>query len=407
MLFIALFATPALTSQSMCLLHFIGGAFKHKPEQLQDSLQLKASDLIKRAFEDIDPERLIDHHTHIAGLGTNDSGAFINPKMRSWAHPFHHLKFKVYLSAAGVDEVKEADTQLVQRLTSLIKHIAHHGKHRLLAFDKNYRPDGSVNLEKTEFYVPNEYVFSLAEQDPDLFIPNISVNPYRPDALQDLEKWAQRGARIVKWLPNAMGIDPADPRCDVFYEKMRALNLILLSHGGEEKAVQAEEDQKLGNPLLLRRALDHGVKVIVAHCAGLGQNEDLDDRDKPLRPNFDLFMRLMDDKKYEGLVFGEISAMTQFNRCGTPLTTILEREDLHDRLVNGSDYPLPAVNVLIRTGTLVKKGYITAAERESLNEIYNYNPLLFDFVLKRTIKLPGTGKRLAGSIFMINATLAA
>ena len=56
-----------------------------------------------------------------------------------------------------------------------------------------------------------------------------------------------------------------------------------------------------------------------------------------------------DDKKYEGLVFGEISAMTQFNRCGTPLTTILEREDLHDRLVNGSDYPLPAVNVLIRT----------------------------------------------------------
>jgi predicted TIM-barrel fold metal-dependent hydrolase len=264
-----------------------------------------------------------------------------------------------------------------------------------------------VNLEKTEFYVPNEYVFSLAQRDPDLFIPNISVNPYRPDALQELEKWARRGARIVKWLPNAMGIYPADPRCDPFYEKMRELNLILLSHGGEEKAVQAEEDQKLGNPLLLRRALDHGVKVIVAHCAGLGQNEDLDDRDKPQRSNFDLFMRLMDDKKYEGLVFGEISAMTQFNRCGTPLTTILEREDLHDRLVNGSDYPLPVVNILIRTNTLVKQGYIDPAERQSLNEIYNYNPLLFDFVLKRTIKLRGTLKRLPGSIFMTNAVLGA
>ena len=402
-----MFAAVALTSQSMCLLHFIGGAFKHKPEQLNDSLNPKASDLIKRAFEDIDPHRLIDHHTHIAGIGTSDTGAFINPKMRSWAHPFHHLKFKVYLSAAGVDEVKDADAQLVQRLASLIKHIAHHGKHRLLAFDKNYRPDGSVNLEKTEFYVPNEYVFSLAQRDPDFFIPNISVNPYRPDALQELEKWARRGARIVKWLPNAMGIYPADPRCDPFYEKMRELNLILLSHGGEEKAVQAEEDQKLGNPLLLRRALDHGVKVIVAHCAGLGQNEDLDVRDKRQRSNFDLFMRLMDDKKYEGLVFGEISAMTQFNRCGKPLTTILEREDLHDRLVNGSDYPLPAVNILIRTNTLVKQGYISAAERQSLNEIYNYNPLLFDFVLKRTIKLPGTLKRLPGSIFMINEALGA
>jgi predicted TIM-barrel fold metal-dependent hydrolase len=391
----------------MCLLHFIGGAFSHKPEQLKDSLNSKASDLIKRAFEDIDPERLIDHHTHIAGIGTSNTGAFINSKMRSWAHPFHHLKFKVYLSAAGVENVENADAQLVQRLTNLIKYIAHHGKHRLLAFDKNYRPDGSVNLEKTEFYVPNEYVFSLAQQNPDLFIPNISVHPYRPDALQELEKWAGRGARIVKWLPNAMGIDPADPRCDPFYEKMWELDLILLSHGGEEKAVQAKEDQKLGNPLLLRRALDHGVKVIVAHCAGLGQNEDLDDIDKRLRSNFDLFMRLMDDKKYEGLVFGEISAMTQFNRCGTPLTTILEREDLCERLVNGSDYPLPAVNILIRTGTLVKKGYVTADERQSLNEIYDYNPLLFDFVLKRTIKSPATRKRFPGSIFMTNVELGA
>jgi predicted TIM-barrel fold metal-dependent hydrolase len=391
----------------MCLLHFIGGAFNHKPEQLKDRLNSKASDLIKRAFEDIDPERLIDHHTHIAGIGTSNTGAFINSKMRSWAHPFHHLKFKVYLSAAGVEDVENADAQLVQRLAILIKHIPHHGKHRLLAFDKNYRPDGSVNLEKTEFYVPNDYVVSLARQNPDLFIPNISVHPYRPDALQELEKWGGRGARIVKWLPNAMGIDPADSRCDPFYEKMRELDLILLSHGGEEKAVQAKEDQKLGNPLLLRRALDHGVKVIVAHCAGLGQNEDLDDRDKRSKPNFDLFMRLMDDKKYEGLVFGEISAMTQFNRCGAPLTTILEREDLHERLVNGSDYPLPAVNILIRTGTLLKKGYLTADERQSLNEIYDYNPLLFDFVLKRTIKSPATRKCLPGSIFMTNARLGA
>ena len=256
--------------------------------------------------------------------------------------------------APGVEDLENADAQLVRRLAGLIKHTPHHGKHRLLAFDKNYRPDGSVNLEKTEFYVPNEYVFSLAQQSPELFVPNISVHPYRPDALQELEKWAGRGARIVKWLPNAMGIDPSYPRCDPFYEKMRELNLILLSHGGEEKAVQAKEDQKLGNPLLLRLALDHEVKVIVAHCAGLGENEDLDDRDNRLRSNFDLFMRLMEDKKYEGLIFGEISAMTQFNRCGVPLATILEREDFHERLVNGSDYPLPAVNILVRTVTLLK-----------------------------------------------------
>lgn len=391
----------------MCLIHRLGGAFTGQPAQLKDKLSTQAGDLIKRAFDDIDTTRLVDHHTHIAGLGAGGTNNFVNSKMLSWSHPFHHLKFKVYLSAAGVDGLENADQRMVQRLVDLVEHIPQHGKHRLLAFDKNYSPDGIENLEKTEFYVPNEYVFKLTEQYPDLFIPNISVNPYRDDAIVELERWAKRGARIVKWLPNAMGIDPSDPRCDDFYRKMKELDLILLSHGGEEKAVEADEDQKLGNPLLLRRPLDFGVKVIVAHCAGLGDNEDLDDPERKRVSNFDLFMRLMDDKRYEGLLFADISAMTQFNRTGKPLNTVLSREDIQERLVNGSDYPLPAINVLIRTSTLVKQGYLSSDERICLNEIYDYNPLLFDFTLKRTIRLPGSQKQLPASIFMTNTLLGA
>ena len=147
--------------------------------------------------------------------------------------------------------------------------------------------------------------------------------------------------------------------------------------------------------------------MIVAHCAGLGTNEDLDSKDRKQCDNFDLFLRLMDEKRYEGLVFGEISAMTQFNRSGKPLRTMLRREDLHERLVNGSDYPLPAVNLLIRTRPLVKQGYINNSEAESLKEIYDYNPLLFDFVLKRTLKLPGTSRSFTASVFMVNRALNA
>ncbi len=389
----------------MCLIHFIGGAFSHQPEDLERKLSAKSSDLIKQAFDDIDSGKLVDHHVHIAGLGVGGTNAFVNRKMQTWRHPFHRLKLKVYMSSAGVADEDKADSQAVARLASLVRNIKGHGKHRLLAFDKNYRSDGSVNLEKTEFYVPNEYVFELAERYPELFVPNISVNPYRPDALAELEKWARRGARVVKWLPNAMGIDPSDPKCDSFYEKMKELDLILLSHGGEEKAVEAEEDQKLGNPLLLRPALDHGVKVIVAHCAGLGSNEDLDDKNRKVVDNFELFLRLMDEKRYQGLVFGEISAMTQFNRAGN-VRTMLAREDLHERLVNGSDYPLPAVNILILTGRLVKLGYINRSEANSLKEIYDYNPLLFDFILKRTLRLPGSSKRFPASVFMTNPSLS-
>jgi predicted TIM-barrel fold metal-dependent hydrolase len=389
----------------MCLIHLIGGAFTHQPEELRDGLSQPAADLIKRAFEDIDPKRLLDYHTHVAGTGQAGTLASINPRMHSWKHPIHRLKFKIYLSACAVNDFEKADTQFVGRLARLVTNIESHGKHRLLAFDKNYNRDGSENLSKTEFYVPNDYVFALAEQYPDLFEPVISVNPYRQDALAELEHGARRGARMVKWLPNAMGIDPADPHCDAFYQKLKELKLVLLSHGGEEKAVQAEEDQKLGNPLLLRRPLDAGVKVIVAHCAGLGENEDLDDSQRRRLPNFDLFLRLMAEKRYEGLVFADISAMTQVNRCGAPLTTILKREELHERLVNGSDYPLPAINALIRTSSLVKRGYITAAERACLNEVYNYNPLLFDYVLKRTLRLPNSTKRLPPAVFMANPAL--
>jgi len=201
-----------------------------------------------------------------------------------------------------------------------------------------------------------------------------------------------------------MGMDPASPRCDAFYDKMKALGLVLLSHAGEEKAVEAEDDQKLGNPLRLRRALDRGVQVIVAHCASLGENADLDDPERPMVANFDLFLRLMAEKKYRGLLFGEISATTLFNRMGR-LRTLLQRTDLHGRLVNGSDYPLPAINILIRTSRFADQGFISAEERDALNEIYDINPLLFDLVLKRTIVDPKTRRKFSPEVFMANPAI--
>ena len=389
----------------MCLLHYVGGASSRRPDELTEGLSTPATDLMKRAFDDVDPQRLVDYHTHVVGVGAGGTGNRVNPAMRSWRRPLKYVKFLVYLSASGVKDVENADREFVLRLADQVRHIEDHGKYRLLAFDQHYNADGTVNPEKTEFYTSNEHVFNLAAEFEDLFIPTMSVHPYRPDAIEELERWASRGATVVKWLPNAMGIDPSNPTCDPFYRRMTELGIALLSHTGEEKAVEAEDDQRLGNPLHLRRPLDHGVKVIAAHCAGLGENPDLDRPDRRLVPNFRLFMRLMEEKRYEGLLFGDISAMTQQNRIGGPLTTILERTDLHARLVNGSDYPLPAINIVISTRALARAGYITRAERTCLNEIYDYNPLLFDFVLKRTMKLPGAGQRLPASVFMANPVL--
>ena len=70
---------------------------------------------------------------------------------------------------------------------------------------------------------------------------------------------------------------------------------------------------------------------------------------------------------------------------------MLARTDLHGRLVNGSDYPLPAINLLVRTGKLESLGLVTAADRALLNEIDRHNPLAFDFAIKRTVRAQGTG----------------
>ena len=48
-----------------------------------------------------------------------------------------------------------------------------------------------------------------------------------------------------------------------------------------------------------------------------------------------------------------------------------------------------------------------ADEAASLKEIYDYNPLLFDFVLKRRLRLPGTSRRFPATVFMTNSGLGA
>jgi len=268
----------------------------------------------------------------------------------------------------------------------------------ILAFDKFYGTDGKEDLRQTHFHVSNNYVFQLAKARPDIFVPMISVHPYQDEAPAILEKWHKKGARFVKWLPNSMGIDPADERNDLFYKKMRDLNMILLTHTGDERAV-GEIFPEYGNPQRFERALKIGVKVVMAHCASLGSYK-IDPVTGGKVPGFKIFLEMME--KYDGLLYGEISALTQYNRYkeNNALMTLLARKDLHPRLVNGSDYPLPGINFLIRTRSLAASGFISKEDREALNLIYSYNPLLFDFVLKRPLRHPVTNQKFPASVFM-------
>jgi predicted TIM-barrel fold metal-dependent hydrolase len=376
-----------------------------RPAPPDGPLSTAAAQLLDRAWSGLDPARVVDGHVHVVGVGAGGTGCFINPRMtRPLRHPIQYGRFAIYRMATGIRDMARADQEYAERLAALARWGPRHGRYLVLAFDQVHREDGTPDAGSSEFYVPNDWVLELARRHPDCFLPAASVHPYRKDAEAEIDRVAALGARAVKWLPNAHHIDPASPLCDGAYRRLAATGLPLLTHAGLEQAVEAEEAQKLGNPLLLRRALDAGVKVIVAHCASSGDAEDLDasGSPKPRVDAFDLFLRMMDSKAWPGRLFGDVSALTQFNRCDK-LARMLERTDLHDRLVNGSDYPLPAINVLVRTGKLESLGLVSSTERELLNEIDRHNPLAFDFAIKRTVR--SAGNAFADSVFQPSAEL--
>ncbi|MGK5095247.1 amidohydrolase family protein [Deltaproteobacteria bacterium TL4] len=361
--------------------------------------------LIQSAFEGIDPQRMVDYHVHLLGVGSKNTGTFVHADIRQGFHPVQQLKFIIYAHATRVRNFERGDQDYVLRLIKLIRSMSPQGKYHILAFDKFYTPEGRADLSKTAFYVPNDYVVEVAERYPDLLLPVISVHPYRTDALSELDRWGKQGLKWVKWLPNSMGIDPSSSKLDAFYQKMKHYQMILLTHTGVEHAVNSEEHQEMGNPLLLRKPLNYGIRVIMAHCASLGKMADLDSPDRKKVSCFDLFIRMMEEKNYERHLFGDISGTTQTNRHPKVLRTLIDRYDLRHQLVNGSDYPIPAIKTLISTKKLELTGFITAQERKYLKEISQYNPLLFDFVVKRTVKYPRTKRKFAPSIFMANPLL--
>ncbi|OGA15629.1 MAG: amidohydrolase [Betaproteobacteria bacterium RIFCSPLOWO2_02_FULL_66_14] len=360
--------------------------------------RLASHALVQAAWQGIDARQMWDAHAHLLGTGDSGSGIVIHSAMQSLLSPAQFARRLFFLNAGCVHEAPgNVDRSYLERIHNLVDGLRPGVKLLLFAFDRAYREDGRPDPESA-LYVPDRYARDVARAHPDYFEWAASIHPYRADCVEALEWAAANGARAVKWLPAAMGMDPASPRCERFYAALARLSLPLICHAGEERAVLGRDAQAFGNPLRLRRALSQGVRVVVAHCASMGQDRDLDrGPEGPVAESFELFARMMDEPRYAGLLFGDIAAMTQKNRAVPALARVIGREDWHPRLLNGSDYPLPGVMPIFSVDELVSIGLLQAAAAPVLKEIRSYNVLLFDFVLKRTLR--SGGKAFAPRVF--------
>ncbi|MEE9614290.1 MAG: amidohydrolase family protein [Thermodesulfobacteriota bacterium] len=198
----------------------------------------------------------------------------------------------------------------------------------VLPMDGVYDAKGELDRERTRFMVSSDTVFDSIKPYPEL-LPGASVNPLRKDAIDDLERCAERGAVLVKVLPNTQGFDPSDKSLKPFWKKMADLGLPLLSHSGYEFALPVV-DQSFGDPARLLPALEEGVTVVAAHggSTGILVYEKYTDTVRGLlrgHPNF----------------FLDLSATTLPTRAGM-LLGLRDMPEAKGKLLFGSDYPVPA-----------------------------------------------------------------
>lgn len=85
-----------------------------------------------------------------------------------------------------------------------------------------------------------------------------------------------------------------------------------------------------------------------------------------------------------------LGGLTHRGAVPDALMLLMQQTGLYTRYRWSSAWPAPAVNWLLWLQPLAKHGFIKTEQVAPLRELYADNPLLFDLVLWRTLRLPGT-----------------
>lgn len=215
----------------------------------------------------------------------------------------------------------------------------------LLALDAYHDSDGrrrpppeTRDQPGSDIYSSNSFVYDTCCQHPERFLFGASVHPYRPNAVACVEEVFARGACLLKWLPLHQNIDIADPRTLAVLHCCARLGLPILVHYSEEftLATQHPEYQSVTALLdVLRRLRREGSMptTIVAHVA------------TPVTPfgehhSHEALASALLDEFTDAPLYADIAALTSWGKAGL-LRKIARRQDLHPKLLFGSDFPVP------------------------------------------------------------------
>ncbi|MBX3444916.1 MAG: amidohydrolase family protein [Planctomyces sp.] len=266
----------------------------------------------------------LDLHIHLFGTGDAGSGCRLSNRITSgWQ--FNLLLSRFRGRAGTLDE---------SYVVTLVEDLKASGLARglILAQDAVYDAAGKPDWKQTHFFAPNDYLFRVVDQHRDLMFPCVSINPNRADAVDELDRCVDKGARALKIHPPTQNVDIADPKHTRFFQRCADHRILVLVHTGHEHSAPVQ-DIGLASPLKLEPALDQGCTVVACHC-GTGWPGDKPD----MLPDFLTMLR-----KYERL-WGDSSVLCTIGHAADCLR-LIDDELGRERLLHGSDFPFPCAPI--------------------------------------------------------------
>jgi predicted TIM-barrel fold metal-dependent hydrolase len=305
------------------------------------------------------PRDLVDFHVHLFGAGAGGTGCFISERQK------RHPNYRYFLKLLNLREGGSLDEDYVECLLAQLRGSSVR-RAVLLAQDCRYDGAGRRDMDRTSFFVPNDHLLRVTAQHSDLFIPCVSINPMRHDAIEELERCAAGGARILKIHPPIQAVDAGDARYRPFYRRCAEMKIIVMVHTGTENASEITGNAA-GDPLKLAPALEEGCTVVAAH-SGMSAFFECED----------FFPGLVDMmRRYPNLYCDSSNLASMFRWRNLP--RILEEPRVVDRLIYASDFPFPS-NALVFWSRL--------KPRELLRLLSERNLLERNYRLQRALGLP-------------------
>lgn len=275
----------------------------------------------------------------------------------------NRLSFRVFRWLLGISGKLPAGPPLDNRLEEIYDaHLLAAGpidRFVLLAFDA-YRdrhgrltpPPEYPSAAGGDMYTSNSLIRAMCRARPDRFLFGASVHPYRPDAVAAVREVFAAGACLLKWLPLHQNIDIEDPRTIDVLRCCAEIGLPVLAHYNAEFTLTTNHPEQVPiAPALgvLRRLRVEGKMptFIAAHVAtpvtSWGDWE----------PHQQL-LQAMTGEFADAPLYADISALTTLGKIRF-FRALAERQELHGRLLFGTDFPVPAA--LWRIRDLLRREY--------------------------------------------------